>query len=642
MQNAVCCEDLFRLRFPSAVQLAPDGAHCAFFVHTALKQEDRYQSDLWLTPTEHADPRPLACGRAPKLLLWLDNRTLLFAETENGRTVCSTVTLPQGRTEKAFELPRPCAGLWRLGEDAFLAQAVLKPPQEPGVTVLEEIPFWANGKGFTGGQRTALFLYRPSSGAWEPIGPQNGEIGMVSIAGTRAYYSIRYRLNRKMKFAALRRFDLDTGADEELVEPDRYDIFWAGELAGRMLLYATDMRRYGNVENPCFYAVEAEGPALLADYDEAPTNDVTSDARYGSCPQYAADGQWLYYIVTKEGCSRLARADAAGRRELLTAACGTVDGVTAAAGRVCMIAARGNRSAELYRYDGGREIPLSGLNNEYFAAHEIAPVEAWRFTSGGVELEAYALLPPGFDPRRRYPAVVQIHGGPKLAYGPVFHHEMQVMRAQGYVVLFCNPRGSNGRGNAFMDVRGRYGQEDYRDVLAFVDEAQRRWPQIDPARIGVCGGSYGGFLVNWIIGHTDCFACAVSQRSISNMTSMFCTSDIGYRFIADQCAATPWDDPQALWRQSPLAYAHRARTPTLFIHGAEDHRCDRSEAMQMFTALRYHGVESRLCLFEGENHELSRAGTPSQRIRRLSEILAWLARYLKPSAAQPEGEKNDE
>ena len=165
---------------------------------------------------------------------------------------------------------------------------------------------------------------------------------------------------------------------------------------------------------------------------------------------------------------------------------------------------------------------------------------------GGTELEAFALLPEDFDPARHYPAVVQIHGGPKLAYGPVFHHEMQVMRAQGYFVLFCNPRGSDGRGNAFMDVRGRYGQEDYEDIMAFLDDALARWPQIDRARVGVCGGSYGGFMVNWIIGHTERFACAVSQRSISNMVSMFCTSDIGYRFIADQCGATPWDDMDAL------------------------------------------------------------------------------------------------
>lgn len=629
MKKPVTETDLFALRFPSAPQLSPDGAHCAFLSHRALAEKDGYQSDIWLAHTDGSGARVWVCDRAPRLLLWLDAETLLFAETQDGRTVCSVVSLHEPVPRVLFALPLLCTGLWRLDGETFLAQARLPAQEDARAVVLEEIPFWVNGRGFTSGERSALFVYRPAQNAWEPVGFQNGEIGCVSVSGTRAYYSVRYRLNRKMKFAALRRFDLRTGADEELVEPDRYDIFWVGEVQGRVLLCATDMRRYGNVENPCFYACEPQGLICLADYDEAPTNDVTSDARYGACAQYAADGAWLYYIVTRNGASELARVNAQGSREVLTQARGTVDGVCVAAGVVCGVAARGVRSVEVYRFDGG-ERPLTNINETYFAEHDVAQPEAWHFTRAGVEIEAFALLPQDFDAKRRYPAVVQVHGGPKLAYGAVFHHEMQVMRARGYVVLFCNPRGSNGRGNAFMDVRGRYGMDDYEDIMAFVDDALARWPQIDRARIGVCGGSYGGFMVNWIIGHTERFTCAVSQRCISNMLSMFCTSDIGYRFVADQCAATPWDDAPALWRQSPLAYAHRAKTPTLFIHGMEDYRCDRSEAMQMFTALRYHGVDSRLCILEGENHELSRAGTPSQRMRRLREILTWLERYLQP------------
>lgn len=629
----VCKEDLFKLCFPSAPVLAPDGMHCAFLAHTAL-EEDRYQSDIWAARTDGSGARAVLCGRAPRTLLWLDAQTLMFTEVKDGHTDFGAVCLTDGAVRQLFELPMSCTGCWRLEKDAFLLQATLSPCEQKRTVVLEEIPFWANGKGFTSKQRSALFLYRPSCGALEPVGPQNGEIGIVNAAGGHVYYSVRYEINRKMKFAALRRFDWLTGADEELVKPHVYDIFWAAELSGRVILYATDMKRYGNVENPCFYEVKKDELVFLADYDEGPTNDVTSDARFGSCMQYAVDEDWLYYIVTKGGCSQLARVDAQGKREILTHARGTVDGIAAVAGCICGVAARGARSAELYRFESNREVLLTDLNGAYFHTHDVAPVEGWSFIHKGVELDAYALLPLGFDKTKRYPAVVQIHGGPKLAYGPVFHHEMQVLRAQGYFVLYCNPRGSDGYGNEFMDVRGRYGQDDYEDIMAFVEEALTRWPQIDRGRIGVCGGSYGGFMVNWIIGHTTRFACAVSQRSISNMVSMFCTSDIGYRFVADQCAGTPWEDAQTLWRQSPLAYAHHAKTPTLFIHGTEDHRCDPSEAMQMFTALRYHGVESRLCLFEGENHELSRAGKPLQRIRRLEEIVGWLARYLKPDEAE--------
>lgn len=311
-------QDLFRLRFPSTPALSPDGAHCAFLVHTAQQRENRYQSDIWIAAPDGSGSRIWVCGAAPRLLLWLDEQTLLFAEVQNGQTVCSTAVLPNGKPEHAFTLPRACTGLWRMGDGVFLAQAVLPAESEERIQVLEEIPFWSNGHGFTSGQRSALFLYRAAQNVWEPVGPQTGEIGIVSVSGARVYYSIRYRLNRKMKFAAVRRFDLKTGTEEEIVCPDRYDVFWVGELQGQVLLYATDMKRYGNVENPCFYAVQKAEPVLLADYDEGPTNDVTSDARYGTSAQYAVDGGWLYYIITQNGCSQLARVNAGGRREILT------------------------------------------------------------------------------------------------------------------------------------------------------------------------------------------------------------------------------------------------------------------------------------------------------------------------------------
>ena len=147
--------------------------------------------------------------------------------------------------------------------------------------------------------------------------------------------------------------------------------------------------------------------------------------------------------------------------------------------------------------------------------------------------------------------------------------------------------------------------------------------------MGVTGGSYGGFMTNWIIGHTRRFKAAASQRSIANWISFFNTTDIGYYFGEDQNAATPWSDLKKVWDQSPLQFADQAVTPTLFIHSDQDYRCWMAEGLQMFYALKYHGVPARLCLFKGENHELSRSGKPLHRIRRLKEITQWMDRYLK-------------
>ncbi|MBR4888238.1 MAG: S9 family peptidase, partial [Clostridia bacterium] len=155
------------------------------------------------------------------------------------------------------------------------------------------------------------------------------------------------------------------------------------------------------------------------------------------------------------------------------------------------------------------------------------------------------------------------------------------------------------------------------------------YPAIDPKRVCETGGSYGGFMTNWIIGHTHRFCCAASQRSIANWLSFYGVADIGYFFATDQCDGNPFDDAEKLWKQSPLRYAGNVKTPTLFIHSDEDYRCPLPEGLQMYTALADRGVPTRLCMFHGENHELSRSGKPKHRVRRLTEITDWFEKYAK-------------
>lgn len=146
----------------------------------------------------------------------------------------------------------------------------------------------------------------------------------------------------------------------------------------------------------------------------------------------------------------------------------------------------------------------------------------------GVDIDGFVMKPVGYEPGTRYPGILHIHGGPKMVFGPGFHHEMQLWAASGFFVCYCNPRGSCGKGNAFADLQGKYGEVDFRDLMEFTDEVLRRYPEIDADRMGVAGGSYGGFMTNWVIGHTDRFRCAVSQRSIANYVGDYLLSDIGY------------------------------------------------------------------------------------------------------------------
>ena len=239
------------------------------------------------------------------------------------------------------------------------------------------------------------------------------------------------------------------------------------------------------------------------------------------------------------------------------------------------------------------------------------------------------MYPLNFRENRKYPAILSIHGGPKTTFGNIFNHEMQLFAQKGYFVIYTNPRGSDGFGDDFSDIRGKYGTIDYDDLMKCLDNAIENISQIDILNLGVMGGSYGGFMTNWIIGHTDRFKAAISQRGISNWINKFVTTDIGFYFNEDQIGATPWDNPKKLWDCSPLRYANYVKTPTLFIHSQEDYRCYLPESISMFTALKYHGVDSKLVIFKGENHDLSRTGRPKSRFKRLQSMLDFFEDYLK-------------
>ncbi len=243
-------------------------------------------------------------------------------------------------------------------------------------------------------------------------------------------------------------------------------------------------------------------------------------------------------------------------------------------------------------------------------------------------VEGWLLAPPGFDPARRHPLVMQVHGGPHGLYGWSFFHEFQVLAGMGFLVFYVNPRGSDGYGEDFRMACVRdWGGRDYEDLMAALDQLIERTGFVDEARLGIGGGSYGGFMTNWAIGHTDRFAAAVSMRSISNLVSEFAQHDI-VLWGEVEMGPRPWPDSDELWRRSPIRYVREMRTPLLLLHGEMDLRCAISQAEELFGAMRLVDKEVELVRFPGESHDLSRSGRPDRRVERLHRIAGWLGRYL--------------
>jgi dipeptidyl aminopeptidase/acylaminoacyl peptidase len=223
---------------------------------------------------------------------------------------------------------------------------------------------------------------------------------------------------------------------------------------------------------------------------------------------------------------------------------------------------------------------------------------------------------------------MEIHGGPHGQFGWSFFHEFQVLAGMGFCVLYVNPRGSDGYGEEFKRAVVRdWGGKDYEDLMTALDQLIERGSFVDEGRLGVGGGSYGGYLTNWIIGHTDRFAAAVAMRSLSNLVSEYAQHDI-VLWGQLELGPPPWSSPDELWRRSPIRYVDRIRTPLLLTHGEMDLRCAISQAEELFGALRLLGREVELVRFPGESHELSRSGRPDRRLERLRRVTGWFGRWL--------------
>ena len=402
---------------------------------------------------------------------------------------------------------------------------------------------------------------------------------------------------------------------------------WGEEL----LVIASDGRRYGINENAQFYFLKKRKLELFAANEDSLWGSVGSDCRLGGGKSSCLYQDKYYFITTRKHEAHIYALDKQGDIQPVLELSGSVDAFDISDKGLIFIGMQEDLLQELYQMDITSKTyqRISDYNMWVHETKTICPLEECNFTSDDITLYGWVMKPVGYEEGKQYPAILDIHGGPRTVYGIVFYHEMQVWANQGYFVFFMNPRGSDGRGNDFADINGKYGTIDYEDLMKFTDVVLERYPAIDQQRVGVTGGSYGGFMTNWIIGHTNRFKAAASQRSIANWISFAHTSDIGEFFTKDQQQADTWESVEELWWHSPLKYANQVKTPTLFIHSNEDYRCPYSEGLQMYSALVEHGIEARLCMFKGENHELSRSGKPKHRVKRLEEITNWMQQHLK-------------
>lgn len=660
-------DDLFEMRAAGRVALAPNGRHVAFELKRFDLADNKNYQQLMLVDTETGEQRALTDGKrsdsAPK---WSpDGRNLAFlSDRDKGTTLWvmpmtggepRRLTAPDGFVKDFDWSPdgrriaftyQPMSEREKLERDEKTDE--LK--KRPQFKHIQRLFHKLDGAGWWNGQYTHVYVIPTSggkakqltSGEYDDGAPRFSPNGrLVSFISNRVPNPDLNNENadicvipagggpmRKLK-------DMQGGAQGPAWSPDGKHIAYIGN-AARPGEWWKHLSRVWLQDARGGRPVE-----LTREIDNHCVNITISDTAvigFSAEPVlWSDDSQRVYFVVSERGATRL-YSRSVGKRDLRCEVGGNLAvnyfHRSVPHGPMALTVATATNPADVYLFDphevaeSRRLRRLTDVNGELFRRVEIvAPEEFW-VTSGSAKVQGWVLKPPGFDPRRRYPAILEIHGGPHTQYGYAFFHEMQMLAARGFVVAFSNPRGSIGYGLKFSNcIHADWGNLDYKDVLKVADWLFSR-PYVDRKRVGVTGGSYGGYMTNWLVGHTNRFRAAVTQRSVVNIESMFGTSDYGYD-LGKEFGGTPWKDWQQLRRQSPLTHVKNIRTPLLIEHEEQDHRCPIEQAEQLFAALKVLGRDVELVRFEGESHGLSRSGRPQNRAERLRRIVGWFERYMQ-------------
>lgn len=643
--------DDFKLNKPvSALKISPDGRSKVFTVTDVDMASNGYKNSFYMLD-ENDSLKRLSTNDVSSTYA-IDNGGVIFVKSDEKRKYASIVyrlSFTGGERQELFRLMYPINSVRVLDEDNLVLtisnsekirhfkdmdqetyekkSAEIK--EEDDYTIYDEIPFYLNGGGYINKIRTSLAIYNMKSGALKILTDDFTNVSSYDIAPDKSeiiYTSESYTDKAPLK-SQLYVYSFESDKSVKLEYDEDLTYYGPRYADGDVFIFATDQEAHGINQNMKVYLIDKSKEGIKCineDFDMSIGSSVGSDLRYGGGYSFRAVKDKLYFIATLANSADLFAIDKAGKVERLSKVVGSVDEFDACESGIYAIGMLDYNLQEVYKFDGGKFKKVTAINEALVKTWKAKPYEKITFKNDDIDFEGFVIKPDGYKKGKKYPAILEVHGGPKTVTGEVLYHEYLYFAKQGYFVLFTNPRGADGRAGDFMNIRGKYGTIDFDDLMKFTDAALERYEDIDRDNLHVTGGSYGGFMTNWIIGHTNRFKSAASQRSISNWLSFFGVSDIGYYFATDQNLADPFLSPEALWERSPLKYASEVKTPTLFIHSDEDYRCPLEQGVQMFTALKYFGVDSKIVIFHGENHELSRSGKPKHRQRRLDEIITWI------------------
>ncbi len=633
--NKFSSKDFLKLKFIGDPQIDPDGKSILFTLSQSNEKKDGYDKKIYMY-----DGRSIfqfTSGPSDTSPRWSQKgEEVAFISKRSGEQGSDLMLMKAdgGEARKIAHFDDEIINLRWLDSQSFILSVRSEKKskdEKDDVHEVERIPFWFNGEGFIHSKSTQLYLVK-KNGKKEKLTDEHGEISSFSVSsdGKNVAFVETLDLEHKPLISDIFFFKVGWGTPKKLTNSDSSisNLAWGPD--SRSITFTSSDLKHGSFTNERLFTIDLDGKVKkICDVDLPKSNSVNSDSRGSSPNQIFWIGEWIYFVMTDGPSAKIYRVKD-NKVEEIAGGQRSIDGFSVSKNEnIAFIAMDFSHLDELYMIKNGKEKRLSGFNDNLLKNFNVSVPEYFGVTaSDGKKIDSWIMKPVDFDASRKYPAVLEIHGGPKTTYGNAFFLEFQILASNGFVVIFSNPRGSDGYGEKFADIYGAYGKRDYRDLMEVIDHALKHFDFIDEKKLGVTGGSYGGYMTNWIVTQTDRFKAAVSQRSISNWVSMFGTTDIGYFFGPDQIGGDPWTNPAGYAEMSPLTHVKNVKTPILMIHSMEDYRCYMVEAFQFFTALKYLGKEAKIALFPSESHELSRSGKPYHRIKRLDLILDWFKTHL--------------
>jgi len=663
-------EDLTALKFVRGGALSPDGSRYVFPVESAREDLKGYNGHLHMAGTADGGVRQLTHGkrkdggpvfspdggsiafiskrgRYPGIqLLALDGgeaRTLV----EKDGAFSDLAFSPDGRRIlccfRANDPPEDGAGEKERKRAAADDEGARRVP--PVYRHIDRLHYKQDGVGFLPKAEPQIWLYDIPSGKGVQLtrGPRGAQQPAFSPDGKRIVFVMNVRPNPYLEqdWTDLFLVSVRGGRPRRIPTPPGLAVSPSFSPDGKWVAYLGHDDLPGReYENPRVWVVPTGGgrPArcLCRGFDQPAYDATISDmgsAGFDLKPAWSPDGRSIFFISCSRGSSAIFRVPSRGgdpvritpERIHLSAVAVARDGRMAAG-----VVSTPTMPPEVFAFDlrSRAHRRLTAFNRAWAAARALQKPKHCRVLSADkTAVDAWILTPPRFSPRKKYPAIVEVHGGPQTQYGYAFFHELQMLASSGFVVIYGNPRGSVGYGRAFCEaIHADWGNRDYQDVMAITD-CLAELPYVDPRRIGITGGSYGGYMTTWAIGHTRRFRAAVAQRAATDLEQLFGCSDIGFS-VRHVFGAYPWEDHAGYRRQSPLTYAPAIRTPLLIIHSEGDLRCSIGQAETLFVTLKVLGRRVEFIRFPEESHGLSRGGRPDRRIVRLQKIREWFARYL--------------